>query len=198
MNKTEFIEKYDPLLRTLASKFALLNRNAILEYEDYYQEAVLLSLSIFEKHENKESLQYYLTKSILNHFSEIHNRNNSPVKTTKKIIKDWITISNLDKQNLSDEEIQKIMGLSYNKLFFIRNLLNREVLVEDQELIYDHDNLIVKEIFSFLNEEELQIINLCLNDKNLSQIAKILEKPNETIRIKVINIIQKLRNIYND
>ena len=172
------LEKYDPLISSIATKMLKYCRNSGLDYNDLRQEGFIgFNYAISHFTEEKNTVFYTYVKKCIERrmISTVISSN----RLKHKFLNEAISFDN--DSNMLDKTLKD-------------DLNNPEFIVENIEL---EENLI-KNVKRKLTDYEEQVFELMIADFNYREIAEILEKDKKAIDNAIQRIRNKVKETLND
>lgn len=172
------LEKYDPLISSIATKMLKYCKNSGLEYNDLRQEGFIgLNYAISHFAEEKNTVFYTYVKKCIE----------------RKIISTVIGATRLKHKALNDamsfDADDKILDRKFKS-----ESSNPSLIVENAEL----EEEIIKKVKKRLTNLEEQVFELMINDFNYKEIADILDKDSKAIDNAIQRIRVKVKDVMKD
>ena len=172
------LEKYDPLISSIATKMLKYCRNSGLDYNDLRQEGFIgFNYAISHFTEEKNTVFYTYVKKCIE----------------RKIISTVIAATRLKHKALNDamsfDADDKILDRRFKS-----DSSNPLFIVENAEL----EEEIIRRVKKKLTNLEEQVFELMINDFNYKEIADILDKDSKAIDNAIQRIRVKVKEIMKD
>ena len=200
-NLEELIQQNHDTIEAVANYFASRNNCSVSDKDDYYQEGCITLINIIKDKSydpSKSEFSTFLSTVMRRKLAKIANVNNSILTARPGAIKLCTEIYALSRNGMSSEDIENKLGITHSRYLQVLNLLNRE----SHEGCINNDNSDIKETIEhlkfYLNKEESEIFDLCLREKSIEYIGDNFNRSREWARIKILNLLEKLKRIYND
>ena len=172
------LEKYDPLISSIATKMLKYCRNSGLDYNDLRQEGFIgFNYAISHFTEEKNTVFYTYVKKCIE----------------RKIISTVIAATRLKHKALNDamsfDADDKILDRKFKS-----DSSNPLYIVENAEL----EEEIIRKVKKKLTNLEEQVFELMINDFNYKEIADILDKDSKAIDNAIQRIRIKVKEVMKD
>lgn len=193
--ESKYYKEYNKICLLVAK--TIYSYNSDLDFEDIHQECWLELLRNLNAHYPTP----YLYKILYNNVSKTILCMKHGPKTNFKIIHQSKEVKKLLNLGYTKSEIIKKMRISESTYNLIFSILHPNISLKENMSSYERNldkNLIFEEISEFILEYELNILFLHICGKSNSEIGSRYDRSDEWARLKIIEIIEKIRDHYSE
>jgi RNA polymerase sigma factor (sigma-70 family) len=185
-------------INTISKMFFRRNKYIGLTSSDYFQESCLAIVDALNNYDkNRGNFKNYLFTIIYNRLNNLTIMNHSILSIKPNAARTSLKIKKLLQQNKNLEEIIHELKITKKQFYNIYNILHKEDFLDYK--IYNIDNYwyIHDDLEEILTKDEFMIFKMCMNDMNISQISRSLDKPIQSTRNIVKRIFSKVQHYIN-
>lgn len=192
----QIIDKYNVQILQICQKFYYKNPKTLLSLDDYLQEAYYAILKSFRFYKKETSEFAYFATIIKRHLVDVATINNSPLSINKHIAILAVRIFQYTKQGLNEIQICQLLNINKQQYLNAKFVLKRGTLVDMLDS-FTFNNLQM-DLESILTTKEYAVIKLYSERHSIKEIAKLMNKSEDTISKLYNSAKAKITNYLED